>query len=106
MTEGEADFVSTHVQGSLMSASSPLSEFVGRHVGPREDDVEEMLAAIGRPSLDALCDAAVPGAIRQTQALTIEASVAKSSSNGTRSTSFPSIMGRDSPEQSAARCRC
>ncbi|WP_068312719.1 aminomethyl-transferring glycine dehydrogenase [Janibacter anophelis] len=57
-----------------MSASSPLSEFVGRHVGPRQDDVEQMLAAIGRPSLDALCDAAVPGAIRQTQALTIEAS--------------------------------
>ena len=66
--------MSTHVQGSLMSASSPLSEFVGRHVGPREDDVEQVLAAIGRPSLDALCDAAVPGAIRQTQALTIEAS--------------------------------
>ncbi|CAM3951207.1 aminomethyl-transferring glycine dehydrogenase [Janibacter anophelis] len=66
--------MSTHVQGSLMSASSPLSEFVGRHVGPRQDDVEQMLAAIGRPSLDALCDAAVPGAIRQTQALTIEAS--------------------------------
>ncbi|WP_346007087.1 aminomethyl-transferring glycine dehydrogenase [Janibacter terrae] len=57
-----------------MSASSPLSEFVGRHVGPREDDVEQMLAAIGQPSLEALCDAAVPGAIRQTDALQIPAS--------------------------------
>ncbi|GAA8853102.1 aminomethyl-transferring glycine dehydrogenase [Helicobacter pylori] len=56
-----------------MSASSPLSEFVGRHVGPREGDVEQMLATIGQPTLDALCDAAVPGAIRQTEALTIEA---------------------------------
>ena len=63
----------TRVQGSLMSASSPLSEFVGRHVGPREGDVEQMLATIGQPTLDALCDAAVPGAIRQTKALTIEA---------------------------------
>ena len=63
----------TRVQGSLMSASSPLSEFVGRHVGPREGDVEQMLATIGQPTLDALCDAAVPGAIRQTEALTIEA---------------------------------
>lgn len=66
--------MSTHAQGSLMSASSPLSEFVGRHVGPREDDVEQMLAAIGQPSLEALCDAAVPGAIRQTDALQIPAS--------------------------------
>ncbi|WP_338538133.1 aminomethyl-transferring glycine dehydrogenase [Janibacter terrae] len=57
-----------------MSDSSPLSEFVGRHVGPREDDVEQMLAAIGQPSLEALCDAAVPGAIRQTDALQIPAS--------------------------------
>ena len=56
-----------------MSASSPLSEFVGRHIGPREDEVEQMLASIGQPSLAALCDAAVPAAIRQTQALDIEA---------------------------------
>ena len=57
-----------------MSASSHLSEFVGRHIGPRESDVEQMLAAIGQPGLEALCDAAVPGAIRQTQVLEIEAS--------------------------------
>ena len=56
-----------------MSASSPLSEFVGRHVGPREDEVEQMLASVGQSSLAALCDAAVPAAIRQTQALDIEA---------------------------------
>lgn len=60
-----------------MSASSPLSEFVGRHVGPREDEVEQMLASIGQPSLAALCDAAVPAAIRQTQALDIEAALSE-----------------------------
>ena len=54
-----------------MSASSPLSEFVGRHVGPRADDVEQMLGLIDQPTLDALCDAAVPGAIRQTDVLGI-----------------------------------
>ena len=57
-----------------MSASSPLSEFVGRHVGPRDADVTQMLGLLGQPSLDALCDAAVPGAIRQTRSLDIEAS--------------------------------
>ncbi len=56
-----------------MSASSRLSDFVGRHIGPREDDVEQMLATIGQPSLAALCDAAVPAAIRQAQDLDIEA---------------------------------
>ena len=56
-----------------MSTASPLPEFVGRHIGPREGDVEQMLAAIGRPSLSALCDDAVPAAIRQTEALEITA---------------------------------
>lgn len=56
-----------------MSASSPLSDFVGRHIGPRNGDVEQMLAVIGQPSLTALCDTAVPEAIRQTDALGIEA---------------------------------
>ncbi|WP_435198517.1 aminomethyl-transferring glycine dehydrogenase [Janibacter sp. GS2] len=56
-----------------MSTSSPLSDFVGRHIGPREDDVEQMLEVVGQTSLDALCDAAVPAAIRQTDALAIDA---------------------------------
>ena len=57
-----------------MSASSPLPEFVGRHIGPREDDVTAMLKTIGQPSLAALCEAAVPAAIRQTEAVDIEPS--------------------------------
>ena len=56
-----------------MRTSSPLSDFVGRHIGPRETEVEQMLAAIDQPSLAALCDAAVPAAIRQTDALGIPA---------------------------------
>ncbi|WEV79073.1 aminomethyl-transferring glycine dehydrogenase [Janibacter cremeus] len=60
-----------------MSATPPLSEFVGRHNGPRESDVREMLGAIGQPSLEALCDAAVPAAIRQTSSLDIEAAASE-----------------------------
>ena len=56
-----------------MSDSTHLSDFVGRHIGPREDDVEQMLAAIDQPSLAALCGTAVPAAIRQTDALGIDA---------------------------------
>ncbi|WP_370893215.1 aminomethyl-transferring glycine dehydrogenase [Janibacter sp. GXQ6167] len=54
-------------------SDSPLAAFVGRHIGPREEDLEQMLGVVGHDSLDALTDAAVPGAIRQTQSLTIEA---------------------------------
>ncbi|MHB2023125.1 MAG: aminomethyl-transferring glycine dehydrogenase subunit GcvPB [Mycobacteriales bacterium] len=39
-------------------------EFASRHIGPNEDEVTAMLAAVGYPSLDALIDAAVPEGIR------------------------------------------
>ena len=43
----------------------PLADFVGRHVGPDANDIAEMLAVIvGQPSLDAMRDRAIPGAIR------------------------------------------
>ncbi len=38
--------------------------FVGRHIGPREDDVAAMLETVGHGSLEALVDAAVPASIR------------------------------------------
>ena len=43
--------------------------FVDRHIGPREADVEQMLAAVGHASLDALMDAAVPASIRTREPL-------------------------------------
>ena len=56
-----------------MSTPSPaLPAFAGRHIGPREDDVEQMLAVVGRTSLDDLIDTAVPGGIRGVEALDIE----------------------------------
>jgi len=39
-------------------------EFVARHIGPGEDEIREMLAAIGQPSLEAMAEAIVPGSIR------------------------------------------
>ena len=53
----------TEHDGSL-TALEQADAFVGRHIGPREDDLAAMLEAVGYESLDALMDAAVPEAIR------------------------------------------
>ncbi len=42
----------------------PADRFSERHIGPRPADIEEMLAAVGAASLDALLDEAVPAGIR------------------------------------------
>ena len=39
-------------------------QFVHRHIGPRREDVEQMLGTLGYDSLDALIDAVVPESIR------------------------------------------
>jgi len=39
-------------------------EFFARHVGPNDEEIAQMLAAIGQPSLDALVNAIVPASIR------------------------------------------
>ena len=45
--------------------------FATRHIGPRADEIDKMLAAVGRASLDELAQEAVPDAIRATRALTL-----------------------------------
>jgi len=45
--------------------------FVQRHIGPRPDDIAEMLELIGYGSLDALMDTAVPEAIRVSRPLAL-----------------------------------
>ena len=42
-------------------------EFVGRHIGPDEAELTEMLAVIGVADLEALIDETVPKSIRQTE---------------------------------------
>src|SRR5665647_1130019 len=41
-----------------------IDKFVTRHIGPREKDIQEMLAVIGVASLDELIDQTVPSNIR------------------------------------------
>ena len=56
----------------MSTPSTALPAFASRHIGPREDDVEEMLRVVGRASLDDLIDTAVPGGIRGAESLDIE----------------------------------
>ncbi len=43
---------------------APADQFASRHIGPRPDDVREMVATLGYDSLDELIDAVVPEDIR------------------------------------------
>ena len=45
-------------------ALDPTDTFLERHIGPGEDEILDMLALLGFDSLDALCTAVVPEAIR------------------------------------------
>ena len=51
-----------------MTDPHPVS-FQSRHIGPAADAREEMLRAIGVPSLDALIDQTIPPGIRATAPL-------------------------------------
>lgn len=48
-------------------------QFVTRHIGPRQKEVEYMLSVIGQPSIDAMIDATVPPAIRLKKQLDLPA---------------------------------
>ena len=50
-------------------------QFVGRHIGPSQSDIETMLTVIGQPSLDSLIDAVVPPSIRSTSPLAVPAAI-------------------------------
>src|SRR5574340_1097936 len=45
--------------------------FVPRHIGPTESDIQEMLAVLSLPSLEALVEATVPSDIRLQGSLTV-----------------------------------
>lgn len=50
-------------------------QFVGRHIGPTDDDIRTMLSVVGQPTLDALINAVVPPSIRSTTPLAVPAAV-------------------------------
>ena len=43
-----------------MPLPSPATTFADRHLGPRPDEIERMLAVLGLATLDDLIDQAVP----------------------------------------------
>ncbi|GLO44356.1 aminomethyl-transferring glycine dehydrogenase [Pseudomonas putida] len=45
------------------------NEFIARHIGPREGDIDAMLALTGHDSLDALIDNVIPASIKGTSVL-------------------------------------
>ncbi len=54
-----------------ITATEP--DFISRHIGPNHDDVAAMLKVVGQPSLEAMLDTAMPGAIRNERVLRLEA---------------------------------
>ncbi len=54
-------------------AEEELSRFVARHIGPNDDEVGAMLAAVGFENLDTFIDATVPKDIRLTNPLDLPA---------------------------------
>ncbi len=61
-----------------MTTPSALPDFAGRHIGPRESDLDAMLSVVGRASLEDLVDAAVPKTIRYDGDLGIEPAASES----------------------------
>ncbi|HPU39560.1 MAG TPA: glycine dehydrogenase (aminomethyl-transferring), partial [Microthrixaceae bacterium] len=51
----------------------PISDFAARHLGPDDDAVAAMLAAVGYSSVDSMIDAVVPDAIRHRHPLALDA---------------------------------
>src|SRR4051812_24304172 len=47
-----------------LAALGPAGSFAARHIGPRPDETQAMLAAVGHPTLESLVDACVPEAVR------------------------------------------
>ncbi len=52
-------------------------EFVSRHIGPNDDEICDMLAAIGHESLDAMVEAIVPASIRLDAPLALPAAISE-----------------------------
>ncbi len=64
--------------GSTGATRPALPAFVGRHVGPRPDEVATMLQVVGQPSLEALLDTAVPAGIRADGAVDVTPAASES----------------------------
>lgn len=52
---------------------NPTDTFARRHIGPNDNDMQQMLKVVGFDSLDAMVDATVPKSIRMSDPLTLDA---------------------------------
>ncbi|HGG57510.1 MAG TPA: glycine dehydrogenase (aminomethyl-transferring), partial [Nannocystis exedens] len=55
----------------FLASLAPTDTFVRRHLGPRDHEITEMLAALDLPSMAALIEATVPTSIRASEPLTL-----------------------------------
>ena len=51
---------------------STANEFIARHIGPRQEDEQQMLAKLGFDSLQALSASVIPESIKGTSVLGLE----------------------------------
>ena len=51
---------------------STANEFIARHIGPRAEDEQQMLASLGFDSLEALSASVIPESIKGTSVLGLE----------------------------------
>ena len=76
------------------------TEFLARHIGPSDQEIAQMLAVVGQPSLEALVDAIVPGSIKLTAplalpgAMTEEAALARLKGIAAKNQVFRSYIGQ------------
>jgi glycine dehydrogenase len=67
------------MQSNQKPQSTPTSEFVSRHIGPRQNDVDTMLKHLGFPSLDALTQQVIPQRILDAQPMHLPEGVSEES---------------------------
>ena len=89
------------------SSCLPPNEFSTRHIGPRADEIQAMLATLGYDSLDAFIDDVVPETIRLRRPLALAPGLderavlttAQSSPSGTRSSARTSAWATTAPSR-------
>ncbi|MEX1218469.1 MAG: glycine dehydrogenase (aminomethyl-transferring), partial [Acidimicrobiales bacterium] len=65
------------IEAAMSQSRPPLEQliandqFVGRHIGPSDSEIDKMLRVVGQDSLEALIDAVVPPSIRSTTPLAV-----------------------------------
>lgn len=63
------------LEGFINRGQSETHKFVHRHIGPRQNDINDMLSALGYSSLDELTEATIPDEIRLRRVLNLPAAM-------------------------------